>query len=496
MRSDFPRSSPYLPSCCSKDPTVDGAIIKASKDARTNPAQEASSAADVQSANKSSRCYFPSWLQKLYVEKKKTDTSHFTHLMRKIDEIEGQVIESLRKDFTQPGKDIRTIAEFNNLMLSCTRSSIYTFNEEFNSTFEKNISRKFREKLESLKSEAIDRFFEAADKTSLSSGWRIFHPEESNLIWESGPLLIKRGLSLQQLKLDQANIASGKFGSVSVFKNENGDELIGKIVEKQMHNFEGEPIDGLGMELKAYQTIYQNVGLHPNLINVYGITEVPYGEDGEERKRTMFMDMIPGPSGDKTFDTLNWCLYIGEISKKEYWGVVQFIGRRLFDVTEHIGKAEVVHSDIKPENIIVNEKTGEPVLIDFGVWCKKGELPRGGALNFIAPEVHELQGVDERSDVFAVGVTLWHCIKGGVESGCIELPIEDSSGSGKDEVHEEGDYSVEIAYMELMHNVLEKNKDFRVDSKGAKELDFLSHRILDDDSAKELIKKVMSLAGK
>ena len=487
MQSNFPRSSSYLPSCCPKDPVIENAVIKVSKDAGSSHAREASSAADLQRVNQSSCRHFPSLLQKLYVEKKKLDASHLAHFRQRFAEIEEQAIESLRKDLLKPGKDTRTIAEFNKIKFGSASHGSDALNHEFNSILEKDIPRKSREKLESLKSEAIDRLFDAADETSLSEGWRVFQPDESNLRWKPVPLLIKRGFSLQQLKLDQEDTARGNFGSVSIFKNENGDELIGKVVEKPTHNWKGELIDGLGMELKAYQTIYNAVGLHPNLVNVYGIAEVPHGE---QRKRTLFMDIIPGPNGEETFDALHRCWDAGKISKKEYWGAVQFIGRCLLDVTEHIGKAGVVHCDIKPENFIVNEKTGEPVLIDLGVWCKTGKKPRGGAPDFAAPEVIQLQHADERSDVFAVGATLLHGTK-----GFAGLPNEDFPEPEKDEVHEAGSSSVEIAYEKFMRSVLEKDENLRVDSKGAKELDFLSHSMLDDDAAKNIIKKVILLAG-
>ena len=70
MKSKSSRTSHTLSFCCSKDPVIENAIIRVSKDVGKSPPQKASSALDLQPANKSSRRYFPSRLQKLYAETK------------------------------------------------------------------------------------------------------------------------------------------------------------------------------------------------------------------------------------------------------------------------------------------------------------------------------------------------------------------------------------------------------------------------------------------
>ncbi len=79
-------------------------------------------------------------------------------------------------------------------------------------------------------------------------------------------------------------------------------------------------------------------------------------------------------------------------------------------------RAGVVHRDIKPENVILSA-TGVR-LIDLGVArlphleeFAAGDAP--GTASYMAPELFEGQPGDERSDLFALGVTLWRMWAGG-----------------------------------------------------------------------------------
>ncbi|MBX3469727.1 MAG: serine/threonine protein kinase [Planctomycetes bacterium] len=80
----------------------------------------------------------------------------------------------------------------------------------------------------------------------------------------------------------------------------------------------------------------------------------------------------------------------------------------------------VVHRDLKPANIIIEEGSGRPRVMDFGVARDVGAnagLSRTGELlgtpAYMAPE--QLKGerdVDHRVDVYALGVILFECLAG------------------------------------------------------------------------------------
>ena len=314
--------------------------------------------------------------------------------------------------------------------------------------------------------------------------------------WESASLLIspERGDAfLQNLRLDKANIAKGYFCSISFFENENGDKLAGKI------SLGNSSKDEIARELEAYKIIYQakGVGPHPNLVNVYGIANVP-GKNGE-LYRALVMDAIPGPTGQKAFDALRKYWNINKISNEEYWSAIQFIGRRLLDVVEHIAKAGVVHNDIKPENFLVNRETGEPVLVDLGLWSRKGKRATGSTVIYASPESLQRRCVGEKSDVFSTGASLLYGIEGKTarkpNQGLLYLkgPFKDGAGDIK---RQPGIYSVRTAYTDFLHKTLRNNifshAFFRLNAKQAKKHDFLNDSMLDDGAAKEVIKKILS----
>ena len=109
------------------------------------------------------------------------------------------------------------------------------------------------------------------------------------------------------------------------------------------------------------------------------------------------------------------------------------------DAITHAHSRGVIHCDIKPSNIIVGER-GQPKIVDFGVaaifheqaMALRSEKRVIGSVPFMSPE--QLSGnacaVDERSDVFALGVTLFVLLGGKLPSdGSAPVRIESSSGS-------------------------------------------------------------------
>ncbi|MDD5135386.1 MAG: serine/threonine-protein kinase [Phycisphaerae bacterium] len=72
-----------------------------------------------------------------------------------------------------------------------------------------------------------------------------------------------------------------------------------------------------------------------------------------------------------------------------------------------------LHCDIKPNNILINGK-GEIRVIDLGQGCKIGTIkPRiQGTPDYIAPEQVKRRHLDQRTDIFNLGATMYWALTG------------------------------------------------------------------------------------
>lgn len=107
------------------------------------------------------------------------------------------------------------------------------------------------------------------------------------------------------------------------------------------------------------------------------------------------------------------------------------IGVRLAETLAHLHDAGVIHRDIKPGNILI-DRTGRPVLIDFGIATFTGATritARNdvlGTLGYIAPEIVDGRAFTWRADQYSVGRVL-HTL-----ASCNELAVgADASRVGR-----------------------------------------------------------------
>src|SRR5215467_14771516 len=84
----------------------------------------------------------------------------------------------------------------------------------------------------------------------------------------------------------------------------------------------------------------------------------------------------------------------------------------------------LVHKDIKPANILVNDATGEVRLTGFGIasrLLRERQSPHpletiAGTLAYMAPEQtgRMNRSIDSRSDLYALGVTFYQMLTGAL----------------------------------------------------------------------------------
>ena len=93
--------------------------------------------------------------------------------------------------------------------------------------------------------------------------------------------------------------------------------------------------------------------------------------------------------------------------------------------------AGVLHLDLKPSNILMDE-VGRPRILDFNLSSDRGRgIPRiGGTLPYMAPEqatcfLHDADGslLDERCDIFSLGVILYEMLCGQLPYGCLSQTL-------------------------------------------------------------------------
>lgn len=84
---------------------------------------------------------------------------------------------------------------------------------------------------------------------------------------------------------------------------------------------------------------------------------------------------------------------------------------------------DVVHRDVKPDNILLEDSTGRALVTDFGIAVAAGGESEGevvGTADFMSPEQASGETVDARSDLYSLGVVGFYAVSG-------RLPFESAT---------------------------------------------------------------------
>ncbi len=97
--------------------------------------------------------------------------------------------------------------------------------------------------------------------------------------------------------------------------------------------------------------------------------------------------------------------------------------KTLLSMGQYLSKFDLVHGDIKPENIIVIERDGKRIfkVIDFGSITEIYSINnKAGTPSYLAPERFKESFINEQTEIFSIGVTLYQSLTNKYPYGEIE----------------------------------------------------------------------------
>lgn len=194
-------------------------------------------------------------------------------------------------------------------------------------------------------------------------------------------------------------------------------ELIGREVAiKVLHDYlvsDDEFIKRFRQEAKASSRLS-----HPNIITIYDFGLIPEGQ-----RPYIAMDLLIGtPLSD----------LLSQIERLPLEEAIPVFSQ----VCSALGEAHrqgVVHRDVKPENIVLVERSGQklfPIVVDFGIArlmeeSDAAKITRTGTVcgspTYMSPEQCTSSKVDHRSDIYSLGVVIYEVLTGEVPFHSDEL---------------------------------------------------------------------------
>lgn len=154
---------------------------------------------------------------------------------------------------------------------------------------------------------------------------------------------------------------------------------------------------------------------HPNIVTIY--------DSGSSEGRAFYsMEFVEGPTLDQFASSLSDAEFKQGRTSRSF---IKRILQLMVKIGEAVGYAHrhgVIHRDLKPGNIIVNEE-GEPQILDFGL-AKIADLKTDseeahtltgeylGTPAYSSPEqvMGEVASIDTRSDIYSLGIILYELL--------------------------------------------------------------------------------------
>ncbi len=245
------------------------------------------------------------------------------------------------------------------------------------------------------------------------------YPGDGNYCPTDGQRLIQNTESyIGQIFMDQFEIREvtgrGSMGTVyKAWQTGVGREVAVKVLNRALRK-EPQLVTRFNREARAAAQLS-----HPNIIIVFLVGET------EDQVPFLAMEFIDGRSLAAV------CEEEGPFPSER----TIHVARQITSALAEAHRNDIVHRDLKAENILLSDRPDSPdfvKVVDFGIakilsGVEDGNLTATGAVfgtpHYLSPEQASGKKVDNRSDIYALGVILFYMCTG-------RLPFEGESGMG------------------------------------------------------------------
>ncbi len=163
----------------------------------------------------------------------------------------------------------------------------------------------------------------------------------------------------------------------------------------------GEDSRGDPQKVQSFLTEARRAGRlnHPNLVQVHDVCEI-------ENQYLLIMELMKCSTSDMLKAQ-------GPLSEPTVVGIITDTARAL----AYAETQRLVHRDVKPDNILVNEE-GVFKLADLGIAMQLSDDGLAhqdrifGSPHYVAPEQARGGAIDGRADLYGLGATAWHLLSG------------------------------------------------------------------------------------
>lgn len=187
-------------------------------------------------------------------------------------------------------------------------------------------------------------------------------------------------------------LAHGGMGSLYLARDPAIDRLV--AIKLLREGFEDESVrERFAREVRATGKLR-----HPNIVTIF--------DTGEHGSRPFIaMEYVPGETLASVIHRRAPVTIIEKLTILE----------EVCDALRCAHEAGIIHRDIKPANVMIEDATGAVKILDFGIahagetgLTNAGEMV--GTLNYMAPEQITGAMVDQRTDLYAVGVLAYELL--------------------------------------------------------------------------------------